>query len=304
MPSVTSICKGRGQAVYDIHEMTIQGHKMVALEGNKGLPGAPVVLIHGLLCSVRFWTGDLPRAIAERHWISVSLPGHYPAQFPSNFPAEDLTPELIADLTINVIRQLLPGQKVLLIGHSTGGFAAVNAAIHDPALAKAVLSVSGFVHGRWLGKMFPYRVIAGLDVLQPALSRAALRTVASTPRRMKAGVMLAAADQLAYRRYPSIDVVIGEWHPDFKLLDSDSILTWLQQIPNLDLTARLPGVAVPVVGLSGSRDFVVPPSQSDLLVKGVQQGDRMGIHGAGHMVMWERAARFREVVSEWVARWG
>ena len=56
---------------------------MVALEGNKGLPGTPVVLIHGLLCSVRFWTGDLLPVLAEQHhWISLSLPGHYPAGCP------------------------------------------------------------------------------------------------------------------------------------------------------------------------------------------------------------------------------
>ena len=293
-----------GAAVYQIHEMTIQGHKMVALEGNKGLPGTPVVLIHGLLCSVRFWTGDLlPVLTEQRHWISLSLPGHYPAQFPPGFRADDLTPDLIADLTISVIRQLIPDQPVLLIGHSTGGFSVVNAAAHDPTLAKAVLAVAGFAHGKWLGKLFPYRVIAGLDVLQPALSKAALATVAASPRRMKAGVMLAAADQAAYRRYPAIDAVIAQWYPDFKHLHSDNLLTWLRQIPHLDISTLLPEMAVPVTALAGSRDFVVPPSQSDLIVARVRQGDRIGIHGAGHMVMWERAAKFREYLTSWVAQW-
>lgn len=131
------------------HTFMIEGHQLVAYGFNTHLSQTPVVLLHGITASANSWLVGPPPVLAHYPWYSLSLPGHFPAQFPLGFASADLTPELVARLVSTAVRQLAGGRPAILIGHSTGGFAALAVAATAPELVAGVVCISGFVQGRW-----------------------------------------------------------------------------------------------------------------------------------------------------------
>ena len=134
------------------YDLTIDGHTIVALAHNEDRETVPVILIHGITSSVDFWhTAQTPIFNDSFPCYFLSLPGHYPAMFPDDFERETLTPEMIANILTQAIRELVGDKKVLLLGHSTGGFSALCIASYCPDMVAGLISVSGFAHGRWIG---------------------------------------------------------------------------------------------------------------------------------------------------------
>src|SRR6187401_801162 len=109
------------------HLLDIAGHKIAACSANEHLSGTPVVFLHGITASIDCWLHSLPIEVREgRHWISLSLPGHFPSSFPKNFRPEDVTTEMFAAVHNGAIKELVGDRPVALVGWSTGGFAALN----------------------------------------------------------------------------------------------------------------------------------------------------------------------------------
>tara|TARA_B110000305_G_scaffold230444_1_gene282656 strand:- start:244 stop:630 length:387 start_codon:yes stop_codon:yes gene_type:complete len=98
--------------------------------------------------SVRFWEkamyADLEK---DRSWYSVSLPFHHPSTFEGDISKEVITEELLAELLAKPIDALIPEGKFHLVGHSLGGFAALNYAAKFPDRVASIVSVGGFPRG-------------------------------------------------------------------------------------------------------------------------------------------------------------
>jgi pimeloyl-ACP methyl ester carboxylesterase len=136
------------------HDIQVDGHKLVGLSFNPDTSGTPIVLIHGITASVSFWTPDQLELFAPRGpCYALSLPGHYPATFPSGYGTDDLTAESMAEVMTAALHQLIGHQSAILVGHSTGGFAALDIAVHHPECVAGVISISGFAQGRWSGML-------------------------------------------------------------------------------------------------------------------------------------------------------
>ncbi|MBU1879618.1 MAG: alpha/beta hydrolase, partial [Chloroflexi bacterium] len=140
----------------------IDGHRLMVLALNPDTPGRSIILLHGITASVRFWAADELASLLTPYGpcYSLSLPGHYPAAFPPDMPAQDLTAEMMAHVLTAAIRQLAGEQPALLVGHSTGGFAALDIAAHTPDLTCGVISIGGFARGRWTGLLGLYQRLA------------------------------------------------------------------------------------------------------------------------------------------------
>ena len=135
-------------------EIEIEGHRLAAALTHSGNPDTPVFFLHGIGGSVYFW---IPELTSPFHDVgtcySLSLPGHFPAVLPKDFTAACLTPELIARLTSSAIRKIVGNKKVLLVGHSTGGFAALSTALYYPEAVAGIVSIAGFARGQWIGAL-------------------------------------------------------------------------------------------------------------------------------------------------------
>jgi pimeloyl-ACP methyl ester carboxylesterase len=150
-----------------VHTLHVEGHTLVALTLNEpDTLGHPVILIHGINSSVRFWGQDqIPAFLEQGPCYALSLPGHYPAAFPPGFQKEQLTAERIARVLAAAILELVGDRPVTLAGFSTGGFAALAIAAYAPQWVRRVISISGFCQGRWTGVLGTYRWLARQGVV-------------------------------------------------------------------------------------------------------------------------------------------
>ena len=69
----------------------------------------------------------------ERHWISLSLPGHFPLRFPPDFKAVDVTTSVCRSASRRFAEAGRAAMPVALVGWSTGGFWHRNLAARYPA---------------------------------------------------------------------------------------------------------------------------------------------------------------------------
>jgi pimeloyl-ACP methyl ester carboxylesterase len=133
------------------HHLSINGHHLLAYEYNPDKATVPLIFIHGAIGNTGLWEETKIALMDEAHWFSLTLPAHYPARFPTNFQSEDFTAEMMADIMSEAISQLTDGKAAILVGHSTGAFAAFCVAYHRPELVKSIVSVDGFAVGKCSG---------------------------------------------------------------------------------------------------------------------------------------------------------
>ena len=133
----------------------IEGHRLACLAVNEHLaqPGEPaVVFIHGVLASVNFWRAALPADYRDnRPWYALSLPAHSPSTVPADFHPDQVDDDWFYRIMNGALEQLLQGRKAIVVGHSTGGFVALNLAIQHSPLLAGLVSIAGFHSGQWGG---------------------------------------------------------------------------------------------------------------------------------------------------------
>jgi pimeloyl-ACP methyl ester carboxylesterase len=283
--------------------MSIEGHKIVAISYNEDQSAPPVVFIHGIMSSVYAWSVAQTPIINERfRWYSLSLPGHYPAMLPSGFQREELTAEAIARVLTTAIRQLVGDQPVILAGHSTGGFAVLDIAAHTPDIAFSVISISGFVHGRWTGVLGILQRLARLGPIGRALFRANLKVLTSSYAIYRASTGFYAADRQALYAWPELESALRTLFPYAQHLDRNAMLHYFERMPNINIGPLLPQIRAPTLALSGDSDPIVPPDQSQLIAANVADGELVSFEGAGHMPMCERPAHYHDAITKWMEK--
>lgn len=283
------------------HELCIDGHKLVAFGFNEEKPGTPVIFLHGIGASPRFWTaGQMPLFRDNFRWYALTLPGHYPAAFPEGFQRADLTAERIARLLSEAICQLVGNQPVLLVGHSTGGFASLDIAAHRPELVKAVICVSGFAEGKWAGILGIQQWLARRGPVGEMLFRLNLRTSSLTPGIYGFIARFYTADRRALYAYPDTRAAIDAMYADAVWLDRYAMAHWFNRMPDVDITPLLPRISAPVLALAGDQDPIVPPAQAHLIAERVQHGKLALLPGTGHMPMAERPTEYARAITEWM----
>lgn len=287
--------------------LSSEGHRLVAASasGVTGRSGLPVVFIHGILGSVHFWEHCIPPQVASgRRWYSLSLPGHYPAVVPPGFGADDLTPEMMARVMAGALRELFGSQPVLLVGHSTGGFAALNLAIRAQDQVAGVISVSGFAHGRWIGSLGMSQRLArsgplgrlGFWLLMRALSLSGTLCYHST--------RYYAADWPTMRTNPCMQASRAASYAMFRQADLGALQHYFRRMPDIDITADLRQIVVPVLALNGDCDPIVPSAQSRIIAEQVQNGQHISLPGCGHMPMFERTTAYADAIDTWITARG
>jgi pimeloyl-ACP methyl ester carboxylesterase len=146
--------------------------------------GSPVVLIHGLGGSVKWWARNID-ALARHHEVhAVDLVG-----FGRNLSGRFVLNEAAEMLAEWMRLRGLRGAGV--VGHSMGGHIAVDLAAAHPALvdklvlSNAAVSVAGFQQAAPdLAKALPYLPFAMLPVIVPDAMRAGLPTLARATYQM------------------------------------------------------------------------------------------------------------------------
>jgi pimeloyl-ACP methyl ester carboxylesterase len=285
------------------HTLHVEGHTLFALALNPESAGQPIVLLHGIAGSTRFWSGDHVAAFLEHGpCYALSLPGHYPARFPTGFRKEMITPDMMARVLAAAIRQLVGDQPVTLIGHSTGGFAALAIAAHYPHAVRRVISISGFAQGRWAGTLGLLQRLARQGPAGQALYRLIFPVGRISPAMFLRAWSVCAADLRTFYAYPDLKACTNGYYSDFTRLDLDAMIQYFSVMPDIDISPILPRIAAPTLAVTGDKDPTVPPAQARLIADRVPQAKLALIVGAGHMLFAERPAEYRRVLNEWLHR--
>jgi pimeloyl-ACP methyl ester carboxylesterase len=282
--------------------LDIEGHQLVALASNEDKPGTPIVFLHGITTSLHFWMPNLPERVKQHvHWYSLSLPGHYPATLPRGFRRDEVTPQMFARVLTTAIRELVGNQPVALVGHSTGGFAALNIAAQTPEVVKSVLCISGFSKGRWKGLMGFLQKLSRSGSIGILLFKANFRAFMASKRLYGLGCALQAADRQAYFASPVLDATIDAMYLDAVKHDLDALVDFFNRIADIDISSLLPRIEAPTLIVTGDRDPVIPYEHARFMAECIPNAELAILEGAGHMFFAERTDAYHRLLTQWIA---
>lgn len=280
--------------------LNVAGHKLAALSFNPAESNIPLVFIHGITASPAFWVHGQNDTIKRSRWYALSLPGHYPAAFPTGFRPADLTAELIADLTQEALSHLIGDQPAIVLGHSTGGFVALALAARYPQRVKAVASISGFAHGRWIGPLGLFQRLARSGPIGQAVFKLGMKSTVASRAIYRLALRGYAYNVDALYRDPALEPTLDLIYPLARQLDLASMIAYFSRMPEIDITPWLSAITAPTLILVGDHDPIVPIGQSRLIHQQIQGSALHILQNTGHVPMSESAAEYNQVLEGWL----
>jgi pimeloyl-ACP methyl ester carboxylesterase len=193
---------------------------------------APIVFVHGLSASSRWWRGVLP-LLAEREARLVDLP-----RFNRSFPP--------AGATAWLAETIEPSSPVVLVGHSLGGLVCANLAAERPDLVRALVLVApvGGSRGR---SSFGYAtgllrtVVSARPSLLLAMTADALRT---GPKALLHGAHF--VHKASFEGHVDAPTLLI-WGARDRLVPPGAAIEWQRAIPGARLTVIAEARHVPMV---------------------------------------------------------
>ncbi len=269
----------------------IEGHRLAFLAVNEHLAGPEepaVVFIHGVLVSVNFWRDAVPPDFRDnRAWYALSLPAHHPSTVPADFDAGQVDEAWFHRLMDGALAQLLGDRKAIVVGHSTGGFAALNLAIHHSPHVAGIVSVAGFHRGQWGGAEGQLLKLAGWGQWAKPLFSLNILTARHSALVQKVFASLLAHDRKAFLRSPLSRRMFENTRENIRGHDPAALFCLFNGISKLEIGHRLGEVRVPCHIFAGTHDPVVPGDQSRLIARNVADAHTEMFRNVGHMPFME-----------------
>ena len=282
-------------------DLDIDGHRLCAICLNPEAQGEPIILIHGITGSISSWlVNPLPFVLEQGPCYALSLPGHFPAAFPPGFRQDQLTAEMLARVMAEAIRQTVGERPVTLLGHSTGGFSALNIAARYPQMARRVVSISGFALGKWIGALGFYQWLVRSGGLGKAVYKAIYRFAGTNTDILRTTLRIYAADAKALYANPDMAETVEKALPDFRQLDLDAMVHYFSAMPGIDITPLLSQIQCPTLAIAGDLDPTVPVDESRKIAAAIPGAELALIRGAGHLPFLERPIEYQAALSGWL----
>ncbi|MEO6699386.1 MAG: alpha/beta hydrolase, partial [Paraperlucidibaca sp.] len=263
------------------------GHQLAYLAVNEHLASddAPaIVFIHGVLASVNFWLDSVPPEFKEgRAWYALSLPAHHPSTVPESFEFGDVDETWFFNIMNGALQQLLGDKKAIVVGHSTGGFCALNLAIHQASNVVGIVSVAGFHRGEWGGVEGLLLKLSGFGkwAKNPFVLNILISQWSYFVRRTFAGLL--AHNRKAYRSNPLSQRMLDNTEANTRGQDPVALFTLFNGIAALEIADLLHRIDMPCYIFSGTHDPVVPTEQSLVLASEISGAKLVVFKGVGHM---------------------
>ncbi|KQX01576.1 hydrolase [Massilia sp. Root418] len=242
-------------------------------------PRHTVVLSHALGCDLTMWDALANTLAADCRVIAYDHRGHGSSEAPEG----TYTMAAMADDAAALLRELDTG-PVVWIGVSMGGMVGQELALRHPALVRALVlanTTSGYPDAArelWRQRIATVRA-QGIEAIADAVMGRYFHDA------FRAGH--AATVARFRRRVVSTDVqgYIGCCHA----------------VGTVDTTARLGGVAVPVLVIAGELDQGTPPEMARTLADAVPGAQLLVLPEASHLACVEQPQAFEEAVSSFLA---
>jgi 3-oxoadipate enol-lactonase len=247
--------------------------------------GPAIVFLHGLGGNHISWWQQVAHFAPTHTCVTFAARGFTPstgldaAPDPRDF-AGDLA-ALIAHLQL---------RDVALVGQSMGGWGAMEYALQHPGnvRALALTATTGTISLNTIGGAEQMRLAAW-----QADSRATSAALAGRRIHPAAGARMAEEQPSMHLLYRHIDDMNASLD---KAILRERLVTYRTRSP-----ADLTSLRCPVLFISGDEDIVVPPFAADAIVRAVPGARVAHVGASGHSVYFERAARFNQLVEDFLA---
>lgn len=282
-------------------EIEIECHRLAVILAHPGDGDIPVFFLHGIGGSVSFWTPELTSAFHDLGpCYSLSLPGHFPAAFPRDFPAACLTAELIARLVSSAIQKTVDNKKVLLVGHSTGGFAVLSTAIYHPEIVAGIVSIAGFSKGQWGGVLGFCQWLVRQGPIGRSIFRKVYQMGGLSPAIFRMYWQAYVNNRISLLKNPHFGAITDAMLPYFRKLDMDAMVSYFSVMPYTDITPCLSEITVPTCLITGDKDPIVHPKQSSTVAEKAPNTKLSVIKGAGHLPFFENPMEYKGAIVKWL----
>lgn len=238
----------------EYHQAEVAGYRFHWVEAGEGIP---VVLLHGLCGSSRWWSANLPHLAERFRVLAVDLVGFGRSRRPGPLPGL----AALADLTAAWMAQA-GASPAHLVGHSMGGHLAIHLAARHPGSVRRLVLVDA----------------AGLH--RPLSPRELARWMyeIAPPRRW--------GD-------PSFLPVI--WSDSWRAGPITAVRA-LRGIVSDDVSPLLPRIAAPTLVVWGQGDSVIPPIHGERMRDAIPGARLLILSEAYHNPMVDRPEAFNQAV--------
>jgi len=264
-----------------------EGHRMAYLAVNEHLAcdeQPAIVFIHGVLASINFWRDCVPPGFkTDRAWYSLSLPAHHPSTVPADFKPEQVSAQWFYDVMNGALKELLGDRKAIIVGHSTGGFSALNLAIHQAPNLVGIVSIAGFHCGNWGGAEGLLVKLAGLGRWAKGLFALNIRLAGKSHFIQRVFASLLAYNRRVYRANPLSQRMIENIRPDVCAQNPAALFPLFNGISRLEIADQLDQIDMPCYLFAGTDDPVVSAKQSLLLAGNIVGANTVVFRNVGHM---------------------
>ncbi len=240
--------------------------------------GRPVILLHGWLGSWGLWQetmtylGQAYRTYALDFWGFGE----------SGTKRDTYAVQDYVSLVYSFMEQL-GIMSAPLVGHSMGGTVSLAIAIQRPELVEKVVVVGSPIIG------------SSLSVL---LKLFGIRPIGFVVHHNLWAFKL--SYHLLARFYSSDPHWAAMMDRDISRTNLESFQASISSLRRTDLTSQLNLVKVPTMGMYGAKDIVVHPKQWKTLKEGIPQARIEYFEKAGHFIMLDQPARFKETLKEFL----
>ena len=219
--------------------------------------GPAVVLIHGLSGSGRWWMYNVP-ALAQQYQVyNVDLVGF----------GRSRGQRLVLREAAGWFKEWLNIVGITeahLVGHSMGGYIAMEVAVMWPAVVRRLVLVDALV------------LPIGPGFLRPALGL---------------------ARAVRYMNLSFLPVLVG----DLLRAGPRTMLRATQEVLSADLSDRLRAVQAKTIVIWGEKDTLLDLELGRKLAERLARACFVCVEGAGHNPMWDRPQRFNELLLDFLA---
>ena len=219
--------------------------------------GPAVVLIHGLSGSGRWWAYNVPVLAQQYQVYNVDLVGF----------GRSRGQRLVLREAAGWFKEWLNTVGITeahLVGHSMGGYIAMEVAVTWPAMVRRLVLVDALV------------LPIGPGLLRPALGL---------------------ARAVRYMNLSFLPVLVG----DLLRAGPRTMLRATQEVLSADLSDRLGAVQAKTMVIWGQKDTVLDPELGRKLAERLARACFVCVEGAGHNPMWDRPQRFNELLLDFLA---
>lgn len=224
----------------------------------RGGEGTPLVLVHGLSGSSRWWKRNFRQLAAEHDVAAIDLVGFGRNRRFAGASDLPLPFEEAALLLARYIETTFAGGPVHLIGHSMGGQVAIHLAASRPDLIRSLILVSS------TGLPFGTDPLVHLE-----------------------GARMPPAGLLSFARVLAAD---------FLRAGPTSVALAATRLLRDDARPLIGSLRLPTLLISGAFDPLVPTRYARQMQQLIAGSRLVVVPHAGHIAMWENAERFNEEV--------